>query len=267
MLTMGIFLNAQPLCNTVIEESKLAFKDNESIRYAVSYTWGPIFTDVGEVTLRVNKKNPSTSDTSEFHVKGVGKTYKFYDKFFKVRDTYESHFTIPNFRSKYFYRDIAEGDYSIKNTYNFNWEQNKIIAKIEREKEPVKNIDINLTACTLDVLTYFYYLRNLDFSEAYPNKIYVVSIAIDEDVFSIKCRYLGREVKKIKAFKAKVKCLKFAVEVIAGSVFKGDENITMWVSDDKNHIPLELESPITVGKIKGRILNFENLKYPLNLSN
>jgi hypothetical protein len=93
----------------------------------------------------------------------------------------------------------------------------------------------------------------------------VISIALDHEVYSIKCRFLGKEQKKIKALKTKINCLKFAVEVIAGNVFKGNESITMWVSDDKNHIPLELESPITVGKLKGRILKYENLKYPLNI--
>jgi hypothetical protein len=88
---------------------------------------------------------------------------------------------------------------------------------------------------------------------------------LDDDIYNIKCRYLGKEQKKIKALKGKANCLKFAVEVIAGSVFKGDEKIILWISDDKNHVPLELESPIIVGKVKGRLMHYENLKYPLNL--
>jgi hypothetical protein len=108
-------------------------------------------------------------------------------------------------------------------------------------------------------------LRNLDFSDAYPDKVYTLSIVLDDDIYNIKCRFLGKEQKKIKAVKAKVNCLKFAVEVIAGSVFKGDEKIILWISDDKNHVPLELESPIIVGKVKGRLMHYENLKYPLNI--
>ncbi|MDR2563790.1 MAG: DUF3108 domain-containing protein [Prevotellaceae bacterium] len=259
MLFTGVLLDAQSTCTARTPASDPAFKDDERITYAASYTWGPVFTDVGEVVLTVD------TEPGKARIKAVARTYKFYDKFFKVRDLYESHFSIPDFHSQYFYRDIFEGDYSIKNTYRFDWERNIIEAKIEREKKPVKDMEIELTPCTLDVIAYFYYLRSIDFSDAYPNKIYVVSIPLDDEVFNIKCRYLGKETKKIKSFGMRVKCLKFAVEVIAGSVFKGDENITMWVSDDKNHIPLELESPIIVGKVKGRILKFENLKYPLNL--
>jgi hypothetical protein len=255
------FTQAQELCQMKIDEPDLAFNNLETLVYVASYSWGPIFTDVGEMSMKISKTEVSSA---EFHVTAEAKTYKFYDRFFKVRDFYESKFTVPNIRSVYFHRNITEGDYTMKNTYNFDWENNKINAVIQRQKAPAKEIEMNLPDCTLDVMTYFYYLRNLDFSNAYPNRVYLLSIALDDDIYNVKCRFLGKEQKKIKAMKKKVHCLKFAVEVIAGSVFKGDENITLWVSDDKNHIPLELESPIIVGKVRGRILHYENLKYPVN---
>jgi hypothetical protein len=253
---------AQELCNLNVDEEDLAFKNHEVLVYAASYSWGPIFTDVGELVLKVNQ---TKIYPVEFHITADAKTYKFYDNFFKVRDFYESKFSVPNIRSVYFHRDIIEGDYSMKNTYVFDWANNKVNAIVQRQKNAPKELEINLDNCTLDVITYFYYLRNLDFSNVYPNKIYTLSIILDDDVYNIKCRYIGKEQKKIKALKAKVNCLKFTVEVIAGSVFKGDENITLWVSDDKNHVPLELESPIIVGRVKGRIMRYDNLKYPLNI--
>jgi hypothetical protein len=253
---------AQKLCSENIDESDLAFNDNESLVYAASYSWGPVFMDVGEVSLKVNKTKVYPA---EYHMTSEAKTYKFYDKFFKVRDFYEAKFTVPEIRPLYFHRDINEGNYSITNTYNFDWTNNKIDVTIEKKQRYVRNLELNLEKCTLDVITYFYYLRNLDFSNAYPNRIYTLSIVLDDDIYNINCRYLGKEQKKIKALKAKVNCLKFTVEVIAGSVFTGDEKILLWISDDKNHVPMELESPIIVGKVKGRILKYENLKYPLNI--
>jgi hypothetical protein len=252
---------SQELCRGV-DETSLAFNDHETLTYAASYSWGPIFVDVGEVFMKLNKTKVYPA---EFQMTAEAKTYKFYDKFFKVRDFYEARFTVPNMRSIYFHRNINEGDYSIKNTYHFDWTNNTIDALIERSRREPRRFELKLEDCTLDVITYFYYLRNLDFSDVYPDKVYTLSIVLDDDIYSIKCRFLGKEQKKIKALKVKVNCLKFAVEVIAGSVFKGDEKIVLWVSDDKNHVPLELESPIIVGKVKGRLLSHENLKYPLNI--
>ncbi|MDR1169407.1 MAG: DUF3108 domain-containing protein [Prevotellaceae bacterium] len=252
---------AQESCQATVNEADLAFVNNETLVYAASYAWGPIYVDVGEVSLKADKTRVYPT---EFHMTAVAKTYKFYDKFFKVRDFYEARFTVPHIRSIYFHRDISEGGYSIKNTYNFDWDNNKINAVIEK-RQGTQNLEMKMEECTLDVITYFYYLRNLDFSDAYPNKAYALSIVLDDDIYSIKCRYLGKEQKKIKLLKQKVNCLKFAAEVIAGSVFKGDEKIILWISDDKNHVPLELESPIMMGKVKGRLMSHENLKYPLNI--
>jgi hypothetical protein len=39
--------------------------------------------------------------------------------------------------------------------------------------------------------------------------------------------------------------------------------MTVWVSDDKNHIPLRIESPITVGTVKVDMMGYKNLRYPL----
>jgi hypothetical protein len=251
---------AQQLCPANINEQDLSFNSDENLVYAASYSWGPIFVDVGEVSLDINK---TQSSPTEFHIVANAKTYKFYDKFFRVRDFYEARFSLPNIRSTYFHRDINEGDYSIKNTYNFDWTNNTIDVAIEK-RQKVRKLELSLDNCTLDVMTYFYYLRNLDFDSAYPNKIYTLSIVLDDSIHNIKCRYLGKEQKKVKSFKTKINCLKFTVEVVAGSVFKGDEKILLWISDDKNHVPLELESPIIVGKVRGRLLRYENLKYPLN---
>ncbi|MDR0384882.1 MAG: DUF3108 domain-containing protein [Prevotellaceae bacterium] len=253
---------AQEICSATINEADIAFIDRETLVYAASYSWGPIFIDVGEVSLKADKTKVYPA---EFHMTAVAKTYKFYDNFFKVRDFYEAKFTVPDIRPVYFHRDINEGNYSIKNTYNFDRENSKVNVLIEKRQGARRELELNMNDCTMDVITYFYYLRNLDFSDASPNKVYTLSIVLDDAIYSIKCRYMGKDQKKIKALKTKVNCLKFSVEVVAGSVFKGDEKIVLWISDDKNHVPLELESPIIVGKVKGRLIHYENLKYPLNV--
>jgi hypothetical protein len=38
--------------------------------------------------------------------------------------------------------------------------------------------------------------------------------------------------------------------------------MTVWVSDDANHVPVRINSPISVGSIKVDLMKFTNLKYP-----
>jgi hypothetical protein len=74
-------------------------------------------------------------------------------------------------------------------------------------------------------------------------------------------RYLGKETIKTKY--GKFKAIKFKPLLIKGTIFEGGEKMTVWVSDDKNHIPLRIESPISVGSVKIDMISYRNLRYPL----
>jgi Protein of unknown function (DUF3108). len=68
-----------------------------------------------------------------------------------------------------------------------------------------------------------------------------------------------KKIYKLGTFKT----MKFAVKLVAGSVFTGEEEMIIYVSDDQNKIPLLFEAPILVGKVSGRLSAYKNLKYPL----
>jgi Protein of unknown function (DUF3108). len=56
---------------------------------------------------------------------------------------------------------------------------------------------------------------------------------------------------------------KIEVSPASGNVFKGSENIAIWLSADENRVPLQIETPIQVGNVMARLTEFSNLKYPL----
>ena len=43
---------------------------------------------------------------------------------------------------------------------------------------------------------------------------------------------------------------------------KGEEDMTIWISDDENRIPVYFEAPLIVGKATGRMTDCNGLKYP-----
>ena len=49
-----------------------------------------------------------------------------------------------------------------------------------------------------------------------------------------------------------------------GSMFEGGEKMTIWVTDDENHIPVRIETPIVVGSIKVDMVGYQNIRYPLS---
>ena len=75
-------------------------------------------------------------------------------------------------------------------------------------------------------------------------------------------RYLGKE--EVKTRYGKFRAVKFKAMLLPGTVFKEGENMTIWVSDDANRVPLRIESPIIVGSIKVDMMDYKNLRYPLS---
>lgn len=238
------------------------FSDNEKLVFTGAYSLGFIYTEVAEVNLQMEKM---VNRTNEYRVVGTGNTYKFYDRVFKVRDTYETRFLAPSFTSQYFHRDIYEGGYTMKNTYWFNWDDKKITGTMEK-KNSTEHFLLSMEPGKpySDVLTCFYSFRNKDFSKIKVNDKYPFYFILDNEFFSIQCKYLGKETRKSKYLGGTINCMKFNLEVVAGEVFKGDETITVWMSDDQNRLPIEIECPIRIGKIKAYLKSYENIKYPIN---
>ena len=60
-----------------------------------------------------------------------------------------------------------------------------------------------------------------------------------------------------------IDCMKFSAMLIQGSVFKGGEKMFLWVTNDKNRIPVYIESPIIVGSVRATLIDIKGNRYPL----
>ena len=60
-----------------------------------------------------------------------------------------------------------------------------------------------------------------------------------------------------------INCLKIVPQVISGRVFKDKEGVTLWVSNDKNLIPIAVKAELAVGSLKASLESYKNVKYPL----
>ena len=58
-------------------------------------------------------------------------------------------------------------------------------------------------------------------------------------------------------------CIKFHPLLVEGTIFKSGTDMTVWVTDDKNKIPLQVETPIIVGTIKAKLKSFSGLRNPI----
>jgi len=242
-----------------IPSEKLSFKDGEQITFVANYTWGVIRTEVGELTTTVTYKESGPEPW--FEADASVKTYPFFDKFFRIRDTYQARFRARNVTPLYFYRDIHEGKYTIQNRFNFI-ENHQIDARITRSNNRVKDTLMQGKPCTFDLMTLLYFARNIETSTMKQGEQLSLSFVIDEEMHDLYFRYLGTEQKRVPGV-GTFQCKRFSATLVAGVVFTGKEEMLIWISDDDNRLPIWLETPIVVGRVSARIARFDGLKFPL----
>lgn len=234
-----------------------AFASGEELHYQVIYNWGMIWVESAYASFKVSANKYNGKNCYLFN--GSGSTYPKYDWFFKVRDEFETQVDSASFRPLKFKADIHEGSKKDKHTYLFNNTQKKAYTLINYGSKPVKTDTVAINPCTIDVLTAIYYARNIDYSTCKPNDTIGISLLLDGKVYPIYVRYLGEEAFTSKEL-GKYNCIKFSPLLIEGSIFKKGEGMTVWVSNDKNKIPIYIETPITVGMIKVKLIRYKGLR-------
>ncbi len=225
------------------------FQAGESLTFKVYYTLG-IYVPAGEAKFNVILERMNNRPV--YHIIGDGKTFNFYDSFFKVRDRYESFIDTATLQPLKFIRNVYEGGYKKYENVSFNQTTNTAVSSEGAIKVP---------NCIQDVLSALYYARNINFNNYKVDDKIPFAMYLGNEVFNLYIRYLGKETIKTKF--GKFRAIRFKPLLIKGTIFEGGEKMSVWVSDDQNHIPLRVESPISVGSIKVDMMDHKNLRYPL----
>ena len=227
-----------------------SFQAGEEVTYTVYYSLAGLYVAAGKATFTntLERMNGRTV----YHVVGDGSTNPSYEWMYKVKDRYESFIDTATLQPLKFIRNIHEADYKKYENITFNRSTNTAITTDGVFKVP---------DCIQDVISSIYYSRNIDFNKYKTDDKIPFSMFLDNEVFNMYIRYLGKETVKTKY--GKFKAIKFKPLLIKGTIFEGGEKMTVWVSDDNNHVPLRIESPITVGSVKIDMMGNKNLRYPL----
>ncbi|RBL93955.1 DUF3108 domain-containing protein [Chitinophaga flava] len=225
-----------------------SFNAGESITFKVMYNLGKMYVGAGEAIFTVNLERFANRDV--YHIVGDGRTFRAYDWIFKVRDKYETFLDTATMQPLKFLRNVNEGGYKIYNNVVFNQAAHQAVST---------NGTFPVPPCVQDVISSIYYARNIDFSKAQEGDKIPFAMFLDDQVYNIYIRYLGKE--EVNTRFGKFRAIKFKPLLIKGTIFEGGEKMTVWVSDDANKVPLRIESPISVGNIIVDMVNYTNLRH------
>jgi hypothetical protein len=206
-------------------------------------------------------KDAVVNNKKVFHVIGKGYTTGMSRFFFKVDDVYESYFDKTTGNPYQFVRKINEGGYTKNQEGFFNQAADKILVK-DYKRNTEKNFLIPNN--TQDIMSTFYYLRN------HPNvdKLKVgesiaVDMFFDDETTKFKLKFIGRE--DINTKFGTIPTMVFRPLVQSGRVFKEEESLTVWISDDDNKLPIRIKASLAVGSIKADLDGFKGLKHSFTI--
>lgn len=235
---------------TSFAQKDSAFTTGEWFKFRIHYG----IVNAGYATLEV--KEAVKNNKKVFHIMGNGYTTGMTKFFFKVEDDYQSYIDKQTGRPYQFVRKINEGGYKKNQEGFFNQTKKTVFVKdYEKNTENTFSVPENVQ----DIVSSFYYLRNHpQIDKLKEGESIVIDMFFDDETFKFKLKFLGREDLKTKF--GTISTMIFRPYVQAGRVFKEQESLTVWISDDENRLPIRIKASLAVGSLKADLDEFKGLK-------
>lgn len=229
--------------------SHSAFSKGEKLSYELSYGW----IDAGEAVIEISNQSHYIDDREVLHVIGTGTSKGAFDWFFKVRDRYETYLDAEGVFPWRFVRNIHEGGFELKQDYQFNPIEGKVVTDKDQEFEVPFGVQ--------DMISSFYRARANDYSKVKPGDIFEFKAFVDNEVWPLKIKYLRDE--EIEVEDITYDCMVFVPVVQSGRIFKNEEDMKVWITKDKNKIPVFASAEVLVGSIDMKLKSYEGLSNPV----
>lgn len=234
---------------TVVEQEG-AFTTGEFFKFRIHYG----LVNAGYATLEV--KETVRNNKKVHYVVGKGYTVGMTKFFFKVQDDYQSIFDKETGQPYQYLRKIDEGGYTKNQEGFFNQSKNTVLVK-DYKNNTEKTFSV--TENVQDIVSSFYYLRNHPkIDKLAPGESILIDMFFDDEVFKFKLKYIGRE--DIDTKFGTIPTMVFRPYVQSGRVFKEQESLTVWISDDENKMPVRIKASLAVGSLKADLDGFKGLK-------
>lgn len=225
------------------------FEKGERLEYLAHYG----FIHAGKAIIEVTEGEHIINGKKCTKVDGRGFSTGTFDFFFKVRDSYITYMNTETLQPYRFVRHVDEGGFVFDQEYNFNHENNTVTTE--------KKDTVTVPAGIQDIVSSYYYARNIDIEHYKIGDVLKFEAFVDGLIEPVRIRYIGKETIDIKS--GKYRCFKFQPVVIKGRVFSDEEDLIVYISDDKNRIPVLIEAKVIVGSVKLELLKADNLMHPL----
>lgn len=259
-----IFIIIAIICTATLVAQAQLYVPGETLHYRMSYK-AKLFpnTEVAKVVMQTTEA--TLDGMPVYKVYGYGETAKAFSWVLPVKDAYTVWVDPATLRTKRFDSDLHEGDYSFRSTYVFDWTNQNVHTRWRSRQRPEKFKTMKITDQSMDPISLYFNLRTVKDEEIKEGFAKDLEMVLEDTVRYLRFRFDGREVKKVRGL-GKFNTLRFRCKIATSTAtaFRDGTEFIVWISDDRNKIPLYIESPIKVGSVCAYLSSYEGLRYPLD---
>jgi hypothetical protein len=242
---------------TVKKSGADMFRQGEKLEYRVHYG----FINAGEATIQVHPELYKVNNKMCYKATCFGRSSGAFDLALKIRDTWGSYMDTSELLPQRSYRDITEGNYKLKEGVYFN--HPKGIADAERERKGEKTkYTYEVPFGVQDIVSGFFFLRKIDYNTLKVGDTIKMDAFFEDKLYDFQIKYLGK--CKLNTKFGNISSIQLTPIMPGNDLFNGENSIRVWLSDDKNKIPLKIEADMFVGAVEIDLKSYQGLKNPIN---
>jgi len=249
MSLLGLFADGQALKM----HNSTPINDGEVLEFRLSYGW---FT-VGRAKWTTNVVDYEGDECYKARV--TAKSSGLLGVFAKVDDEWGEYARTDDFMPKMAWRDLEEGKYILDEKTYFDYDNMKI--KYDKTRKgvvkPTKYMDIE--QARVGMLGGFMQMRSVDYSQYKVGDVIKVEAFFEGEPYDVEVVLKGKE--KFRSKVGRIMAYKIVPRLPENRLFPGKDPITMWVSADKNQLPLRADARMSFGTAYVELTGYKNVKF------
>ncbi|SNR43922.1 MULTISPECIES: DUF3108 domain-containing protein [Hymenobacter] len=261
LLPLAALLTAfSPLSNATRSVANTSFERGEVLQYKVHYG----LINAAEAVIELDPNVHRVNERPCYRATVSGTTIGSFDYFLRIRDTWRSYIDTTSILPQRFTRSIEEKNYRKHETVDFDHLRDMAtVESYKKNKNEVKHGTFKIPNNVQDLVSGFYFLRTLNYDQRRVGEVIKVQGFFDEDVFNMDVVYKGRETVETKA--GVIRAIRLVPKMPSNKLFRGENAISVYLSDDRNKIPVLIQAEMFVGAVKIDMYKYKGLRNRLNL--
>src|SRR5690554_5789108 len=238
------------------DEQNDSFIGGEELTFKVKY----LFFNAAEAKFTVSKTVYQIQGRPTYKIDVHGRTLNIF-KIFYVKDNWGTYMDTARLVPYISYRHIEEGNYRKNEQIIFDHQdETATVHLFDRDNKKItEKTSHDAPANVQDIVSGFYYLRTRNLSALKQGETISIPGFFDKKLYNIKLTFEGKE--RIKTQIGDFDTFIFSPTMPGNKLFSGDNPVKVWITDDKNRIPVKITANLVVGSLNMEITQALGLRH------